>query len=593
MPAVGKHTRTLHLFLALLASIAPGHCRLGAQNLPIAIDGQFQDWTEEATAWVDATGDGNSTDLLRLYAANDENYLFLRLELDQDILLTENNPLVLLIDTDNNPLTGKVSNGIGAELEIKFGDRSGNFYFGNASYNLSLYQVDFHHLPTVSSREFEMAIGRNVVLAGSIPLFQGNVIRLAFRYGAGDQFPDSGSALTYEFNNEPVEALTPVALDKEDEAHIRLLTWNVLSDGLDDFDRAPRFRNVLEVLRPDVVTFNECWDQTSSQVASFMNLALPLGNFQSWKSVKADDGNVTVSRYPILQHWNFYPGHRLTAVLLDLPDDQYPKDLLVINAHLRCCSGGNYFRQLEADAFAAFIQDAKTPGGEIDLPENTPFVLSGDLNLVGWQQQLTTLLAGEVVNTGFFGSGGAPDWDGTDLLDVIAIQTDQRMAYTWRKSSSEYPPSRLDYHICSNSVLNVEKAFTLNTEVMPLPRLQQYGLDKFDTRIASDHLPRVTDFSISTASPVSVQVPAGRDYAMRIAPNPATDLLRISYEATPGQELHFRLMDVHGRLHLERDLSDAAGEQTMELGLSGLPPGVYLAQLIGPGGSQQTILIKQ
>jgi hypothetical protein len=266
--------------------------------------------------------------------------------------------------------------------------------------------------------------------------------------------------------------------------------------------------------------------------------------------------------------------------------------LLVINAHLRCCSSGNYFRQLEADAFAAFIQDVKTPGGDLDLPENTPFVLSGDLNLVGWRQQLMTLLTGEVVNTGFFGSGGTPDWDGTDLLDVIATQADQRMAYTWSKSSSEYPPSRLDYHICSNSVLNAEKAFTLNTEIMPLQRLSQYGLDKFDTRIASDHLPRVTDFSIS-AAPVSVQSATGMDYALRMAPNPAGDELRLSYEAPPGQELRFRLMDVHGRLRLEHGVSAAAGQQTLTLSLAGLPPGVYIAKLSGQGGSQQTILIKQ
>ncbi|MEZ4930907.1 MAG: hypothetical protein R2788_02090 [Saprospiraceae bacterium] len=86
---------------------------------------------------------------------------------------------------------------------------------------------------------------------------------------------------------------------------------------------------------------------------------------------------------------------------------------MLINAHLRCC-GNDFERQREADAFVKFILDAKTPGGVIDLPEGTPFLLSGDLNLVGESQQLTTLLTGKSsIPTNL---GQVARWIGTGLI---------------------------------------------------------------------------------------------------------------------------------------------------------------------------------
>ena len=76
--------------------------------------------------------------------------------------------------------------------------------------------------------------------------------------------------------------------------------------------------------------------------------------------------------------------------LIDLPDSLFTKDLLVINAHMSCCDNDND-RQEQADDFVNFILDAKSTGGIIDLANETPFVLCGDLNLVGFSQQLQTL----------------------------------------------------------------------------------------------------------------------------------------------------------------------------------------------------------
>ncbi len=561
-----------------------------AQSLPIVIDSQFDDWTAESAEFEDAAGDGPNIDLLRFAVANDENFLFLRLELANEVLLTENNSLTLYLDTDNNVLTGKALNGIGAELEINFGDRSGRFYYGNSSYTVSLSNVKFHHQPTLSSEVFEMAIGRNVNLIGNIPLFPGNTVRILFRDGTNDQMPNAGQTFSYQFDNTPTPPVELISLEKENPQHVRLLAWNVLSDGLDDPDRAIHFRRVIDVLDPDIITFNECWDMTAGQAATFMNVAIPLGNFQSWKAVKLDQGNITVSRYPILQSWNFFPGHRLTASLIDLPDAVFSKNLLVINGHLRCCSSGNYNRQLEADAFAAFILDAKTPGGLIDLPEGTPFVLSGDLNLVGWRQQLTTLLTGQIVNTGTFGQGGPLDWDDTDLQDIISRQTDQRMAYTWRNDGSSYPPSRIDYHICSNSVMEVEKAFTLQTEIMTAQRLSQYGLQQFDTRSASDHFPKVTDFSFSGLT-AGTEVRENRA-ALKISPNPNAGVFSAMFEWQESGQTVFSICHPNGSVIRQWNEKRHAGPQTIDIDASYLPSGVYILKIKTGKQTEQVKFIK-
>ena len=132
------------------------------------------------------------------------------------------------------------------------------------------------------------------------------------------------------------------------------------------------------------------------------------------------------------------------------------------------------------------------------MPAGTPFMLLGDLNLVGDSQQLRTLVSGETVNVSEFGDGGPPDWDDSNLEDLLSVQTDKRTAYTWRNDGSSFSPGRLDFMIYTGSVMNVEKAYTLQTNVMPPERLAANGLLKGDTGLASDHLPKVADFTLAT-----------------------------------------------------------------------------------------------
>ncbi|MCB0519524.1 MAG: T9SS type A sorting domain-containing protein [Saprospiraceae bacterium] len=561
-----------------------------AQSWPISIDSRFDDWTEALASYTDNSGDPGSVDLLNFQVTNDDQHLFIRLEVDDEIELTDANSLSLYLDTDNNATTGTQVNGIGAELQLKLGDRSALFKNGNATVTLSLYEVGFFSQPSVSAKVFEMAIARDAKPIGNNPLFPGNTVKVYFQNGSsGDRMPNTGESFTYQFDETPTEPYEPVALEKKEASQLRLLTWNTLADGLTDDFRKPYFERVVAAIQPDIVTFNECWDMLPGQAATFMNVASPIGNFQSWKAVKLDEGNITVSRYPILQSWLIFPGHRLTASLIDLPDNLYQTDILVINGHLRCCDADN-LRQQEADVFIKFILDAKTPGGVIDLPANTPFVLSGDLNLVGYGQQLRTLLTGQVVNTAQFGPGGAPDWDGTDLQDVIALHTDDRMAYTWYNDYSEFPPSRIDYHICSNSAMGIEKTYTLATNKMPAQRLAFYGLQANDTGIASDHLPKVTDFSLPLATSVADLGSNAADFT--VFPNPASDYFYVNYKMANAGDVAFSLSNSSGKIVQEWPSRIADSSPSVRVDLKGLPAGVYFLKMTSKEGVSVRKVVK-
>lgn len=165
--------------------------------------------------------------------------------------------------------------------------------------------------------------------------------------------------------------------------------------------------------------------------------------------------------------------------------------MLFINSHLSCC-GNDASRQDQVDEMMAWMIN-----NEGNLNINTPIVYAGDLNLVGYAQQLETLLNGDIVQTQTFGPGGLPDWDGTPWSDALPRQTHQPFTYTWRDDGDgNFPPGRLDLVLYSDAVIVKEHAFVLETESTPEDVLAPLGLIQDDTHTASDHLPVVMDFTI-------------------------------------------------------------------------------------------------
>ncbi|MBT8379222.1 MAG: endonuclease/exonuclease/phosphatase family protein [Ignavibacteria bacterium] len=550
-----------------------------SQSLPIFLDGRTDDWNVPVPTYIDAENDGNLYDFKYISVTNDEQFLFIRIRITPFLKLIEDNQFSLYVDGDNNSSTGFSINGIGAELRFDFGERSGiNYHAGGTQFNHP--DIQFRSMPTVTDTTFEFAIGRQFIPPNSGT----GAIKLFFIDGAsnGDWMPNSGQTFEYTFDDTPTPTLITTEISREDTSLLRIMNWNVLWDGLLDPQREDSFERILQALQPDIICFNEFFNSSATKVKNAINQMLPLPGGASWSAVKLDAGNVTLSKYPIVQSWLVYSDHRITASLINLPQ-RFERDILVINCHYKCCGGvtNDETRQREADATIAFILDAKTPGGIIDLPSETPFVMLGDFNLVGDRQQLITLTTGEIINTQLFGNGGAPDWDDTDLDDILSQQSDKRTAYTWRNDQSSFPPGRLDFQIYSNSVMSVEKNFVIQSEVMSQNRLNQYGFQMFDTETASDHLPKVTDFSfdfITNANDVNElnEFKLEQNY-----PNPFNPKTNIGFRISESGFVRLRIYDVLGNEFatlLNEEI--AAGEYEIEFSPEvGVPSGIYYYQL--------------
>lgn len=549
------------------------------QSLPIFLDGRTDDWNVPVPTYYDSENDGNIYDFKYVSVTNDEQFLFIKIKITPFLKLLEDNQIAVFIDGDNNSSTGYQINGIGAELRFNFGTRNGFNYYTNNSITHS--GIQFRSLPTVTDTTYEIAIGRQFIP----PASGTGTIKIFFIDNStnGDWMPNSGEAFEYTFDITPTEPLIPIELSREDTSLLRVMNWNTLNDGLLDPNREQNFARVLLAINPDIIAFNEMWNSTTSQIQSKLNTILPLQT-GSWNAVKLDGGNITASKYPILQNWLVYPGQRITASLIDLPE-RFGKDILVINCHFKCCGGAanDATRQREADATIAFILDAKTPGGFINLPEQTPFVILGDLNLVGDRQQIITLVTGEIINTQLFGSGGPPDWDNTDLEDLLSMQTDKRTAYTWRDDPNSFPPGRLDYQIYSNSVINVEKDFVLQTEVMSQARLNQYGLQLLDTRTASDHFPKVADISFDPITGVKYENNLFNYRLDQNYPNPFNPSTTINFSITEASLVKIAVYNLLGQeVAMLLNEFKEAGPHTITFDASELTSGVYFYTIETP-----------
>jgi len=542
-----------------------------SQITQIELDGQYDDWQNATSNYTDPQGDGANIDMLSFSVSNDSNFLYIKLEFADEMQLNSGNSLFLEIDTDNDAGTGYSINGIGGELGWKFGSKFGYFNVSTPGIQVNQADIKFRALPTVTSNMFEIAINRHVFPDNINPLFTNDTIKICFfdQVTNGDYMPNNGTQFSYIFDNSSFPAFDVIDINKSDTSFVRLMTYNTLFNGLIDSQREDAFGRIISAANPDIITFNECWSTQWYEARNFLDNYLPLTSGDSWQCWKVDGANITCSRYPITQNWQILSDRRLTASLIDLPA-YYSKDILIVNAHLKCCDGDT-IRQREADAFAAFIKDAKTAGGVIDLPQETPFLLSGDLNLVGFSQQLTTLITGDIQDTITFGSPSPLDWDNTNLNDVISLQSDHNMAFTWIDEGSDYWPGRLDFCIASDVNLTVEKAFTMRTEIMSTARLTQYGLQQFDTQTASDHLPKVTDFSIPLILGNQSSI---NKIEIKVSPNPAKNKILISTNIS-NKENRIKLLDANGDVVYSETFSG----NSHIIDTSNLIPAIYIVKL--------------
>lgn len=299
---------------------------------------------------------------------------------------------------------------------------------------------------------------------------------------------------------------------------LRVMSYNINWDSIfpsDDplnhdlraFDRREAFGRILRAIQPDVLCLQEINERRSAQaLGDFLGQVL---GTMPWKAAKARD-SVIASRfalqtagYQMVTHSAIYALDQ-AAALVDLPDAEYAPDLYVLCAHFK--SGGALedvrLRGQQADVIMAHVRDFASPGGEIDLQAGTPFIILGDFNVYDTEpaQHLSTLLQGDIQNEDRYGEDLKPDWDASALTDASPSHNAEGIEYyTWRNDAEPFRPGTLDRILYSDSVLEVRKAFVLNTRLMTEADLAASGLLADDVLLdpASgyyDHLPLVADF---------------------------------------------------------------------------------------------------
>ncbi len=405
---------------------------------------------------------------------------------------------------------------------------------------------DWSIAPTVSGTEFEIALRRDAVPAGGQPLFPGNDFRMVIldNSSGGDRLPDSGGvSYTLDATSFPIPT---IPLEQPGASTIRVAGYNVQSDGLFDNSSAHQtaLDKVFSTVNAQVWVICEVWNHTAEQVRQVVEGYLPSGPGEDWYAIKLDSGNVIVSRFPILLSWEVSPGDRITAALLDVRPT-WDSDLMIIANHWSCCTA-DANRQQQADATVAFLRDAMTSGGNFTLGAGTPVILAGDFNLVGWRQQLDTLVSGDIQNESSYGADFAPDWGMGTLSYALSRHPDARMSYTWRQDSSTFYPGLLDYLFYTSSLVTLESGFVMETRTMTSTTLATYGLSANTTPDASDHAPRVGDFTMNAVTATTPSRAQGARLLPNV-PNPFNPRTTLRFSLARAERVRLAIVDARGR----------------------------------------------
>ena len=555
---------------------------LSAQSTAIFLDEDFSDWQQVPVAYTDAAGDNGSDaiDFGKCWVTHDASNLYFRIEVGETINLQENNNITLYLDTDTTATTGEAVHGIGAELSFSFGDRSGSLRLGGNSQNIRHADIGMVSSPTVSSSVFELAISRSTML-GNLPLFTQEVLHFALLNDKpnADKLPDVTGGIRYTLG-QPVEPhLADYQVKKPLPAQLRMISYNVLRDDLFDADKNDAYRRIFQAVAPDIIGFQEIYNHSSAEAAT--KVASYLSG--TWFHGGVSGDVMVVSRFPVLHSIDIGSNG---AFILDLGgvDNQ----LLLLVAHPPCC-GNNMGRQREIDEMMAFVRDAKAGNGFPALLPNTPIVIMGDMNLVGFREQQQTLITGNIMDEGTYGPDFQPDWNGNSFLDAKPPTTHRPMTFTWYREGSNFSPGRLDYIVYTGSVLHLTNSYVLFTRGLPQDSLQRYGLEAEDVIAASDHLPVVADFEQTTTSSLE-QGFSPNPLELDITPNPVEHSAKLKYTLSQQTTISLHLTDATGRILNKLDQGKKAkGTHELEVDVQHLAAGMYQVHLVSENG----ILVKQ
>ena len=576
--------------IALLAVIFSSFLYSGH---PITIDGLFDDWAEVDISYSDSQGDGADADFADIKITYDNDFLFIYFNVhDGEYLMQDWNEFHLYIDADNDTTTGYYINGIGAELDWLFGDRSGSYYIMDGIIDIYQNDLTLRMAPTITNHEFEICISRNsnvLTMDGTQVLVEGKVILTDTGQNA-DQIPDENGGISFSIGEDYIMPPTPISFDKRDETDIRLVTHNVWNSSLLDPNYEVYFQRIYQALDPDIVALQEMYENTN-QLHSLFNDWFP---DEQWYVSSQFRDNIIISKYPVLEEDYFTSSERTMVAMLNTEDD-LGSNLMIFNAHLACCNNDES-RQYDADEFVSNWRDwRENDNGPFTLTEGTPFVYVGDFNLVGYRQQLTTFTEGDIEDENTFGDDYNLDWDNTSIADLFSRHSHIRMGYTWRWDNSSFSPGKLDYVLYTDSVLDTSKHFVFNTLTMDSASLAEYGLEAMDSYNSSDHSPRVLDIKIPADVEIGEAVIPKNIKISAPYPNPFNPQTAIQIELNENMHLYAAVFDINGRV-VKQLINGYLQKGNLEITFNnkGLTSGIYFIRIVGEGiqHTSKVVLLK-
>ena len=446
----------------------------------IIIDGRFKDW-QGIDPLISSVNENGLLQSLRL--ADDEKYLFIRLEFRRMVNLQSGNEITLYLDMDADAATGLPRGALGADAAFTFGQRRGWIFSGNDTVSIQYESLGLVAAPTMESTEFEIALNWGASREVKVLGFGSAPLKMRI---TDEETGEASPIVTYRPRRRPHSAPPDINLEKEDANHLRLVTHNVNRRHFDP-EKRDAFRRVYAALQPDLLLLQEAYEGMPQEVLDYFRMAIGAPLSGRWYAYKAgEEATVLLSPFPASA---VVPLGNSAAYLLDL-SEPYSGKLVLIALSMPCCDLDDA-RQAEADMIMAFIANLKEGKTLDSIPPNTPVILAGDANLVRKTAPYLTLLEGRIHDTLAYGPGAFPDWDDSPFTDLLPLHLQKPMAFTWRGKG--YFPGRMDFIIYSDSVVEIGRNFVFDTVGLPEEVLNRYQLREEDAPNTYKHQPVVAD----------------------------------------------------------------------------------------------------
>ena len=449
---------------------------LSADSQSIRLDGRFEDWEDRKPV----SAPSHNTLVRSLRVTNGKDHIFLAVQLSREVTIQSKNPLTLFADTDGDPSTGLRVGSLGADVQYKFGSLEAIRYVDGIPASVPHAEIGISWAPTFSSDRYEISL--------PLELFgqpgSDRVITLAV---AELQDIQATATVVSHRTSRPDATLPELSLEKLSTPHVRILTMNVLYDGL--FKKPDTYERIFRALDPDILLLSEVFTHSSDQVVALLNERFPAQNPERRWYGFGRPGKVTISKYPFLATDIFLED---LYTLIDVPG--FDDGLFVVNTHLQCCDY-DAMRQEKVDAILSNLRSSREDTYSILYRyQDRPLILSGNLNLVGESRPYYSLIEGVTADLSAALAATAPA-SSKRLIEAVSYHTNTPFTFTWKDDELKWPPGKLDFTFITVPDLNLGKSFVLYTPDMDPDTLRRYGLRESDSLDASDHLPHIIDIA--------------------------------------------------------------------------------------------------